>query len=203
VGAGTGLWSDRLTRWLSILVIAVEPSAAMMGVLAGKRLPGVLAVRGRAEALPLRTGVCAAAWLSMVVHHVDDLAVAAADIRRVLMPGGVVLVRSSFPDQQSGEVYPSRFFPSAGKVAAAFPSLEEVSQAFGRAGLELRRRHAPREVASATRMRFLARVESRADSLLQEVSDDEFAAGLQGMRRWAKAAPDEPVLFQPDLLTFK
>ena len=202
VGAGTGLWSDRLTRWVAMPVIAVEPSAAMMAVLADKRLPGVHAVRARAEGLPIRNGVCAAAWLSTVVHHFNDLDVAAAEVRRVLTPGGVVLVRSSFPEQPSGEVYPSRFFPSAGKVAAQFPTLDNVTQAFSRAGLALQRRHAPREVAAATRMQFLARVEARADSLLQEVSDDEFAAGLQGMRRWAKEAPDASVMFQPDLLVF-
>jgi ubiquinone/menaquinone biosynthesis C-methylase UbiE len=202
VGAGTGLWSDRLRRWVSMPVIAIEPSAAMLRRLADKRLPGVLALRGRAEALPLRRATCAAAWLSTVVHHFDDLEVAAAEVRRVLAPGGVALVRSSFPDQQSGAVYPSRFFPSAGRVAASLPTLEEVTRAFARSGLALERRHAPREVAAATRMEFLSRVESRADSLLREVSDDEFAAGLRNMRRWAEAAPGEPVLFHPDVLVF-
>jgi SAM-dependent methyltransferase len=202
IGAGTGLWSDRLARWLSMPVIAVEPSIAMIGVLASKRLGSVLAVQGRAEALPIRDGVCGIAWMSTVVHHFDDLDAAAAEAARVLAPGGVVLVRSSFPDQQSGEVYPSRFFPSAACVAGEFPRLEEVTRAFGRAGVELRGRHTPGEVAAATRIDFLERVQTRADSLLREVGDDEFAAGLRRLRRWVEAAPDEPVLFRPDLLVF-
>lgn len=202
IGAGTGLWSDRLARWLSVRVVAVEPSPAMLEVLTDKRLADVVAVRGRAEALPLHDRSCGAAWLSTVVHHFDDLVAAAAEVARVLAPGGVVLVRSSFPDQQSGDVYPTRFFPSARTVAAQFPTLGAVTAAFAAAGMALRRRYTPSEVASPTREGFLRRVEARADSLLREVSDEEFVAGLAHMRRWVEAAPDSPVLFRHDLLVF-
>ncbi len=157
----------------------------------------------RGEALPLRGGSCGAAWLSTVVHHFEDLPAAAAEIARVLAPGGVVLVRSSFPEQQSGDGYPTRFFPSATKVAAAFPTVEEVSSAFAQVGLHLRGRHTPREIVSPTRTDFLIRVERRADSLLQEVSDEEFASGLRALRQWAQAASHAPVHFQPDVLVFR
>ncbi len=203
VGAGTGLWSDRLARWLELPVIAVEPSAAMLSVLAEKGLQDVVALRGRAERLPLRTGCCAAAWLSTVVHHFDYLTTAAEEVARVLVPNGIVLVRSSFPDQPSGEVYPTRFFPSAGRVVAHFPDLDEVVSTFSRVGLALRRRHTPNEVAARTRTAFLKRVEQRADSLVRELSDEEFASGVRAMRRWAEAAPDKAVHFRPDLLVFR
>lgn len=202
IGAGTGLWSDRLARWVSAPVIAVEPSSAMLKVLTNKRLADVVAIRGRGEALPLGHNVCGAAWLSTVVHHFDDLGAAVAEAARVLAPGGRAYVRSSFPDQQSGDVYPAQFFPTARNVAAGFPTLAEVTAAFGSAGLELRHRHTPREVVSPTRQDFLGRVVARADSLLREVSDDEFASGLRRIRQWVKAAPHDPVLFHPDLLVF-
>lgn len=120
VGAGTGFWSDRLVRWLSVPVVVVEPSAARISVLASKNLPGVAVVQARGETLPFRAGSCGAAWLPTVVHHFDDLPAAVAEVARVLAPGGVVLVRSSFPNQPSGDVYPTSFFPSATTVAAAF-----------------------------------------------------------------------------------
>ncbi len=203
VGAGTGLWSDRLVRWLSLPVIAVEPSVAMISVLASKNVAGVAVVQARGEALPLRDRSCGAAWLSTVVHHFDDLPAAAAEIARVLAPRGVVLVRSSFPGQSSGDVYPTRFFPSATMVAASFPTMSQVTEAFAHVGLRLRGRHTPSEIASPTRIDFLQRVEGRADSLLQEVSDQEFASGLRALRQWAQAAPHAPVHFQPDVLVFK
>lgn len=202
VGAGTGLWSDRLARWLGLPVIAVEPSGAMISVLREKRLRGIVAAQGRGEGLPLRDGCCGGAWLSTVVHHFEDLTKAAQEVARVLAPGGVALVRSSFPDQPSGEVYLARFFPSAARVVAEFPGLDEVNEAFGGVGLALRRRHTPKEVASPTRTAFLKRVERRADSLVREVSDSEFASGVRAMRTWVQNAPDTPVYFQSDLLVF-
>lgn len=183
IGPGTGLWSDRLGRWLSVPVVAVEPSAAMISVPTSKNLAGVVEVQARGEALPLRDGSCGAAWLSTVVHHFDNLAAATAETARVLAPGGVVLVRSSFPEQQSGNAYPTKFFPSATTVAATFPTLDKVTSAFGHVGLHLRQRHTPGEIASPTRTDFLQRVERRADSSLQEVSDQEFASGLQALRQ--------------------
>ncbi|HUH07071.1 MAG TPA: class I SAM-dependent methyltransferase [Egibacteraceae bacterium] len=203
IGAGTGLWSERIARWTSAPVVALEPSDAMLSVIADKRSPGVLPVQGRGEALPVGDGACGAAWLSTVVHHFDDLAAAAAEIARVLAPDGTALVRSMFPDQPSGQLHVLRFFPSAARVAAQFPGMDEVVGVFQRAGLGLRRRHAPREVASRTRRAFLERVRSRGDSLLREVADAEFASGLGEARRWADESPDAAVHFRPDMLVFR
>jgi SAM-dependent methyltransferase len=203
IGAGTGLWSDRLRRWLAAPVVALEPSAGMLSVLADKGLGGIHLVRARAEGLPLRDGACGAAWLSTVIHHVDDLAAAAAETARVVAPGGAVLVRSSFPDQGSGPSYPTRFFPSAATVAAEFPPLDTVLEVFGRAGLELRGRHQPGEIAAATRVDLLHRTRQRADSLLAESDDEEFARGFALMRRWVHEAPGEPVHFNPDVLVLR
>jgi hypothetical protein len=67
------------------------------------------------------------------VHHIDDLAAAARESARVVAQGGAVLIRSSFPDEDSGSAYPTEFFPSARRVASRFPSVETVLDAFGRA----------------------------------------------------------------------
>lgn len=69
VGAGTGLWSDRLTRWLAVPVLAIEPSAAMLSVVRDKDLSNVLTVRARAEALPIRDSACGAAWPDVLVFQ--------------------------------------------------------------------------------------------------------------------------------------
>lgn len=202
VGAGTGLWSDRLVRWTGMRVLAVEPSAAMVAVLASKTSSGVFCVRARGEALPVRDEACGAAWLSTVVHHFEDLPTAAEEVARVLAPGGIALVRSSFPGQPSGDAYPTKFFPTASQVAREFPTLDAVVDSFKRAGLALQRRYAPCEVAAETRLDFLQRVRRRADSLLREVPDAEFATGVQALQLWVEASPDAPVHFRPDVLAF-
>ena len=85
VGAGTG----KLTRALApsgAAVIAVEPVAAMRRVLE-RELPGVTAVDGTAESLPLHDGAADAIVAGQAFHWFDGPA-ALAEFHRVLRPGG-------------------------------------------------------------------------------------------------------------------
>ena len=92
VGMGTGLVSseilhvtgepDRLT--------GVDPSAGMM---AQARLPAqVRCLEGRAEKLPLTEASADFLVMGYALRHIADLAAAFAEFRRVLRPGGKVLV---------------------------------------------------------------------------------------------------------------
>src|SRR5207302_3487557 len=85
VGSGTGIWASAFARWFGVAVVGIEPSAAMRAQARAKGRPaGVGYVAGAAERLPVRTATCDAAWLSTVIHHVDDLGRCAAEVRRVL-----------------------------------------------------------------------------------------------------------------------
>jgi ubiquinone/menaquinone biosynthesis C-methylase UbiE len=96
LGAGTGRFSGHLAEWSGAAVIAVEPAAAMAGQARAKRMPGVSVVVGAGEAIPFPDRTVAVAWLSQVVHHIDDLPQAAAELARVLRPGGRLLIRGEF-----------------------------------------------------------------------------------------------------------
>src|SRR6476646_3873316 len=91
IGAGTGVFSAALSEWFDLRVLAVEPSAAMRDRI--PRTPAVQVLEGSASALPLADESADAAWLSLVIHHIEDLGVAAQEIRRVLRPGAPVLIR--------------------------------------------------------------------------------------------------------------
>ena len=85
VGAGTGI-AARLLRDRGARVVAIEPSEGMLAELAAAS-PGVRAVRGDGNALPLRDGVAdfviyAQAW------HWTDPERAVPEFLRVLRPGG-------------------------------------------------------------------------------------------------------------------
>lgn len=85
VGAGTGLFSRALQRRVG-QVIAVEPDDRMRAVLAD-RSPGVRAVAGRGEAMPVPDASADAVFVSSAWHWLDlDLAV--PEIARVLRDGG-------------------------------------------------------------------------------------------------------------------
>jgi SAM-dependent methyltransferase len=85
LGAGTGLFSRALARRVG-QVIAVEPDERMRAVLAA-RSPGVLAVAGRGEAIPLPDASADAVFVSSAWHWLDH-EVAVPEIARVLRDGG-------------------------------------------------------------------------------------------------------------------
>jgi ubiquinone/menaquinone biosynthesis C-methylase UbiE len=159
------------------------------------RADGVSYVAGTAERIPLRGAAVDSAWLSVVVHHFDDLRQAARELRRVVRPGGSVLLRTGVPDlmpREPGPViecvraagkrgtvtYPGLHFPTSLSVIDTFPSLDELDAAFVDAGFT---RVDARLVAhgQARSMReFRDKVAVRADSTLVPVPDDEWERGM-------------------------
>ncbi len=83
LGAGTGKLS-RLAAARGATVLAVEPAAAMIRQAGG---PGVLAVRGLAEALPLRRHAVDAVCAASAFHWFDGRR-ALGEAHRVLRRGG-------------------------------------------------------------------------------------------------------------------
>jgi ubiquinone/menaquinone biosynthesis C-methylase UbiE len=87
LGAGTGKFTELLVSRAD-RVVAVEPSVAMLDVLRAK-LPGVEALVGGAESIPLADGSMDAVTVAQAFHWFDRDA-ACVEIRRVLVPGGVL-----------------------------------------------------------------------------------------------------------------
>ena len=84
IGAGTGAFASAFSEWFDLSILAVEPSAAMRDQI--PRTPAIKVFEGSASALPLPDESADAAWLSLVIHHIPDLRVAAPEIRRVSAP---------------------------------------------------------------------------------------------------------------------
>ena len=87
LGAGTG----KLTRGLTVLgydVIAVEPSREMAEQLRAA-VPGVVALEGSAESIPLLDGSADVVLAAQSYHWFDEL-VALPEIARVLRPQGAL-----------------------------------------------------------------------------------------------------------------
>ena len=120
LGAGAGQFAAAIAGWFEAEVVALEPSEGMRAQAARAHPhPAVRWVAGQGERLPLRAGVVAWAWVSTVLHHLDDLDAAAAELGRVLRPGAVVLVRQAFPGRMEHITLYERFFPGAGARLAA------------------------------------------------------------------------------------
>src|SRR4030095_7597595 len=97
------------------------------------RTPAIQAIEGNASALPLSDESADAAWLSLVIHHIPDLGVAAHEIRRVLRPGAPVLIRQGFPGRLD-RVELVRWFPETARTVDTYPSVIDTCKAFAAAG---------------------------------------------------------------------
>lgn len=91
IGAGTGLnfvyYPD------NALGVATEPSREMLALAARKQRPtGVKLLQSCAEALPFRNGTFDAAFATLVFCSVKSPAEAFLELRRVVRPGGTVLL---------------------------------------------------------------------------------------------------------------
>jgi SAM-dependent methyltransferase len=178
VGAGTGIWSARLARWTGRPVLAVEPAPGMRRHAANGRQAGVHRVAGRVPDLPLAAGSASGAWLSAVLHHVGDMAACAHELRRVLAPGGLVLVRGAFAGRLD-HLPQHRYFPEVARGADRFPTVEATDAAFATARFR-RARHdvVEEQVIDLREWRRHLPDQRRSDTSLAHLTDAEFAAGL-------------------------
>jgi demethylmenaquinone methyltransferase/2-methoxy-6-polyprenyl-1,4-benzoquinol methylase len=91
VGIGTGLVAREALKLIgsSGHLTGVDPSPGMMKEVS---LPGVKLVQGRAEALPLPDASCDFVSMGYALRHIADVNAAFTEFRRVLRPGGRLLV---------------------------------------------------------------------------------------------------------------
>ena len=93
LGCGTGNAAEHLAPFVS-KVIAIDREPAMLEA-ARKRLKGLKNIefrQGELTHLPLKDQEIDAAIMLLVLHHVDDPAVAIHDASRALRPGGSMLI---------------------------------------------------------------------------------------------------------------
>ncbi len=95
LGCGEGYLTIETARWAK-RVIAVDRSKEMLArarALAGRRkVRNITWKRGEIERVPIADATVDLALLSQALHHADDPARALAEARRILKPGGRVLV---------------------------------------------------------------------------------------------------------------
>src|SRR6476619_5891428 len=214
IGAGTGAFGAAFSDWFDLSVLAVEPSAAMRDQI--PRTRAIQVFEGDASALPLPDASAAAAWLSLVIHHIPDLAVAAHELRRVLRPGAPVLIRQGFPDryEPSGTLKLEgielvRWFPETARTVATFPSVKDTCEAFAAVGFHQDGLEQVRETYPTGLADFLGQVDTfrHADTTMRSLSDDEFLRGKErlghAVRHAANTANQEPRSNWLDLLVLR
>jgi SAM-dependent methyltransferase len=164
LGAGTGLLTDVLLA-AGHEVVAVDPSEPMLAQLRA-RLPQVTAVSGGAEAVPLPDADVDAVVAGQAAHWFDP-APAAAELRRVLRPGGVV-----------GFVWNTR--------DERVPWVRALGEALA---AEARGHEADQGVVDAFARALPATVTHTRSSVLQKISAEQVVAGI-GTRSYVATMDD-------------
>jgi ubiquinone/menaquinone biosynthesis C-methylase UbiE len=205
LGSGVGTWSELIATAFDATVWGVEPSDRMRAVAQREHPhPRVRYVAGRGERIPLPDGSCDAALLSYVLHHLSDRDACARELRRVLRPGGVAIVRSAFRESLA-EVPFFGWFPTALAIdERRMPARAEVRAAFASHGFEPVTDEVVWQETSPSLRLYHERLKLRAVSTLELLPDDEFAAGIERMRTdAARETEPTPVVAPVDLLVVR
>ena len=132
---------------------------------------------------------------------------AAAELRRVLRPGGLVLIRQAFPGRLNKISLYDRFFPGAGQNMVSegvLPTVERVTAAFAGASFGLEALRTVAQVSAPSMAAYRDKVRRRADTGLRLLPDEEFAAGLAALDRAVEAETiPAPVVDRLDLLILR
>jgi ubiquinone/menaquinone biosynthesis C-methylase UbiE len=140
VAAGTGLFTTAIAAGAEA-VVSTDHSPAMVAALKERlRREGVANVRAEPAdlfALPFAVGTFDVVVAANVLHLVDDLAGALAALRRMLRPGGTLVVPTFCHDETAVARITSRLL-----AVASFPgrrrfSVASLAQAVAAAGFEV------------------------------------------------------------------
>jgi ubiquinone/menaquinone biosynthesis C-methylase UbiE len=203
VGAGTGRFARLFVERFGARVVAVEPAAGMRSAASRHATSDRIGwVAGRAERLPLAGDRADVVWLSCVAHYLD-LDAAGRELARVARKGrGRVLVRSTFPDRFDDLEW-MRWFPGAREIDEdRMPTVEQLEEAWAPHGLRLEARLPNSQVIARDLHELVARLEHRAISTLEMISDAEFEQGLAALRQQAAHEPARPSYSAMDILSF-
>lgn len=92
IGAGSGFITEALLK-AKLKVIAIDQSAEMLAVMREKFPDAAIDYRvGGSEALPIEDKTVDYAFANMVLHHVEDPALAIREMTRILKPNGKLII---------------------------------------------------------------------------------------------------------------
>ncbi len=188
LGSGTGRFATLIAEWFGTPVIGMEPARGMRerAAASGKH-SNIFYVGGHAEQIPLRENSVGAAFLSNVYHHIRDKAACASELRRILKPGGRVLIRGAFAGRL-GEITLFDHFPEAKAVCEQFPTMEETVQTFTDCGFKFETIERMIQQTCSNLKELAARTRLRADTTLAMMADHKFVSRQDALER---AAADE------------
>lgn len=203
LGCGTGRYSAALASTFGATVFGLYPSKTMLAeALKKPQNERVQYLHGRGEEIPLPDSSVDMVFISMAFHHFADRPRVIAECRRVLRESGTVCLRGGTTDEL--DTYPYvPFFP---RTAAIFQqvlhSRKEIEELFKQCGFRTGFYELVTSQVALNWPEYAEKIMHRADSVLIQLTNDEFQEGMAHLREYASLHPTEPVIEQIDYFCF-
>jgi ubiquinone/menaquinone biosynthesis C-methylase UbiE len=204
LGCGTGRFSQTLADLYGAHLTGVDPSETMLAQ-ARAKAPHLTFLVGAGEALPLPDESADLVFISLAYHHFADPVRTARECRRVLRPGGGVMIRTPAMDGGPYRAF-ARFFPGYNSLAAqTMPTRAALRATFAGAGFTEQAHEVLRHPLAADWTEFAAKLALRADSFLARLGDDEYERGLSALETFAAqgGGPVDDLVQAVDLFVFR
>jgi ubiquinone/menaquinone biosynthesis C-methylase UbiE len=201
LGWGTGRYSDALARYFDAKVTAIDPSQCMLDEARKKPVcERVSFLQAPGEQIPIADGSADLVFMSMVVHHLADIAGTARECKRVLRGGGRVAIRNGTSDTPSPEL---DFFPGLRALTEAeTPSRRAIIAAFEAAGFDTDTHQLVRHVLAPSWDAFAEKMALKATSFISRLPEADFQVGISALRAHAASMPEQAVEMDIDFFVF-
>ena len=204
LGCGTGRFSESLAAHFDAEVIGVDPSKKMLEQARRKlRDQRVRYEFGCGEEIPLPNDTVDLIFMSMSFHHFNDQKLAARECHRVLRHGGLALLRTGTLERIPSYPY-FEFFPASHPIMESLlPTVTFVREVFESAGFTTVRSDVITQQIAPDYATYVEKLSAGADSVLAQLTPDDFGAGIDAMRAYAGRTGDKPVSEPIDLFVFQ
>lgn len=204
LGCGTGRFSEALAAHFDAQVIAIDPSKKMLEQARSKQVdPCVRYLLGSGESIPLNSSSVDLMYMSMIFHHFRDPQLAARECRRVLREGGTAFMRTGTRERIPSYPYVP-FFPESRPILdEVLPASSYIQDVFVAAGFRLVTLDVITQTIAPNHMVFADKLAAGADSVLAQLSQDQFQAGIEAVRAHASRVNTEAITEPIDLFVFR
>lgn len=196
VGIGTGRMARPLMRE-GVRMVGVDISPQMMGQLVDQLTPEHTKpdlLLGDATALPVRADSFRAAMIVHVFHLVASVEAAASEIRRVLVPGGVLLHQTRSPTPETKKFWDEshaefgRLLEARGFLRRSRFDEIVMRERIRATGAEMRLIDVATSTETSSVEDELHRLRTRSQSWMWEIPNDLFDDALPEYEQWLWAA---------------
>ena len=198
LGCGTGRFSEALAARFNAEVIGLDPSQKMLELARNKQHDARVQYQlGRAETIPLPSESVDLVFMSMSLHHFNDMTVAARECRRVLRNNGRVVIRTATREQVNAYPYVPFIEASRPILEEVLPSVAEICDAFAAAGLHVLASRIITQTIAPDWKVYAEKLAAGGDSVLAKLSPQDFDDGLAVVRRHADTTSGRRPVVEP------